>query len=185
MGILSKKNLIIIGILALTACAIVGITLGVVLSEPEDNFKKSLKILEKNPLIDGYRNEFILFLNLKDTSNIKWFEFLSHNDLPGLIRGNFQNQLGKFDLEDMFVYMNGVNTHTDNKRMRAGKMGGQFWAAFADCDSLAKDAPRLHLEQVDVIKRCIKKYPNVMEYVTTSEGYNYRIIAEINFSPFN
>jgi membrane dipeptidase len=92
-----------------------------------------------------------------------------------MIRDNFQNQFKKFDLNDLTPFrplMNGTGgiTHTDIKRLRQGKVGAQFWAVFESCDSLAKDAPRLHLEQLDVIKRFIRKFPNHFEYVTTSDG---------------
>jgi hypothetical protein len=48
-----KKYLIIFGLAGITICAIVGITLGVVLSRP-DNFQKAFKLLDKYPLVDGY-----------------------------------------------------------------------------------------------------------------------------------
>jgi hypothetical protein len=92
-----------------------------------------------------------------------------------MIRKNFQNQFSKFDINDMEPFrpeMQGTNniTHTDIKRLRAGRVGAQFWAAYASCESLAKDAPRIHIEQLDVIKRMIRKFPDDLEYVTTSEG---------------
>ena len=90
-----------------------------------------------------------------------------------MIRENFRNQLEKFDLEDMTKYNLAFTenvTHTDFKRLREGKLGGQFWAVYADCKSTGKDATRIHLEQIDVIKRIIKKYPENFQFVTTAAG---------------
>lgn len=85
------------------------------------------------------------------------------------------NQFDKFDFDDMDPYrqfMNASNgvSHTDIKRMRLGRLGAQFWAVYTNCNSLFKDALRIHMEQVDTIKRLIHKYSNDMEFVTDSEG---------------
>lgn len=93
-----------------------------------------------------------------------------------MVRKNFQNQLKKFDFYDMTKYKNqmlgtkGV-THTDIIRLRQGKLGAQFWVVYASCESLAKDAIRIHMEQLDLLKRIIKKFPNELEYATTSKGF--------------
>lgn len=93
-----------------------------------------------------------------------------------MIRKNFQNDFDKFDFLDMNPYrqfMNGTQgvSHTDIKRARLGHLGAQFWAAYASCDSLHKDAPRIHMEQLDVIKRLFRKFPEEMEPITKSEGF--------------
>jgi membrane dipeptidase len=96
-----------------------------------------------------------------------------HNDLPSMIRKNFANQFKKFNFTDItkikeqLVGTSGV-THTDLTRIKQGKLGGQFWAAYASCDSLAKDAIRIHLEQLDVIKRILQMYPDDFQFVTKS-----------------
>lgn len=68
--------------------------------------------------------------------------------------------------------MNGTQgvSHTDIKRIREGHLGAQFWAAYASCDSLHKDAARIHMEQLDVIRRLFRKFPDNLEPVTKSEG---------------
>ena len=50
-----------------------------------------------------------------------------------MIRANFKNQFGKFNLEDLLTQISQLNstngvTHTDIKRLKEGKLGGQFWA---------------------------------------------------------
>lgn len=61
-------------------------------------------------------------------------------------------------------------SHTDLKRIKEGRLGAQFWAVFASCDTLHKDSLRVHLEQLDVIKRLIRKHPDQLEFVTSSKG---------------
>ena len=55
--------------------------------------------------------------------------------------------------------------HTDLPRMKAGKIGGQFWVAYTNCDSQYKDSVQLTLRQIDVIKRLIDRYPNNLKLV--------------------
>ena len=122
----------------------------------------------------------------------------SHNDLPNMIRKNFKNRFAKLNLNDMksiqsiFLDAKGI-THTDIKRIRQGKLGAQFWVSYASCESLAKDATRyyfisniqylkhktknhgyfkirIHMEQIDVVKRFVKKYSNEMQFAVSTEG---------------
>ena len=46
----------------------------------------------------------------------------------------------------------------------------QFWAVFVRCSIQYKDAVRQSLDQADVIKRFINKYPQTFKFVTTSQG---------------
>lgn len=47
----------------------------------------------------------------------------------------------------------------------------KFFAAYVDCDeSQYKDAVRLTLDQIDVIKRLVNKYPNDLKFVTSAQG---------------
>ena len=91
-----------------------------------------------------------------------------------MIRKNFMNKLGIFDLTDLTKGYNlsATNnvTHTDFIRLKEGKLGGQFWAIYAGCESLGKDAVRRHLEQIDLVKRLAQKYPEHLQLVTNSNG---------------
>jgi membrane dipeptidase len=42
--------------------------------------------------------------------------------------------------------------------------------AYVPCKSQYKDAVKQTLEQIDVIKRLIKKYPGHLKFVTTADG---------------
>lgn len=46
----------------------------------------------------------------------------------------------------------------------------QFWSAYVPCSAQHLDAVTLALEQVDVIRRLVDKYPRHMALVTSAEG---------------
>ena len=46
----------------------------------------------------------------------------------------------------------------------------QFWSVYVSCESQFNDAVRTSLDQVDIVKRVIKKYPQTFELVTTAAG---------------
>lgn len=49
-------------------------------------------------------------------------------------------------------------------------MGAQFWVAYVSCTTQYKDSVERTLEQIDVIKRMVAKYPQYMKYVTSADG---------------
>jgi membrane dipeptidase len=92
-----------------------------------------------------------------------------------MIRENFKNIFEKFDLNDMKKFPLNINvnkgsSHTDLKKIKDGQLGAQFWVTYADCGSTGKDAVRIHVEQVDVIRRIIQKHPGYFEYVDSVKG---------------
>jgi membrane dipeptidase len=110
--------------------------------------------------------------------------FSSHNDLPHMIRKNFKNQFKKFDFNDMKKSIEqDTISHTDLVRIREGKLSAQFWVSYAKCDTNGKDAARIHLEQVDVIKRLVSAYPKDMKFVTSThelkEAFKEKKIASM------
>jgi len=46
----------------------------------------------------------------------------------------------------------------------------QFWAAYTSCAGEGKDAVRRGLEQIDVMKRFISKYPDTFQAAYTADG---------------
>lgn len=46
----------------------------------------------------------------------------------------------------------------------------QFWSAYVPCSSQHLDAVQLTLEQIDLIRRLVKLYPQHMSLVTTAKG---------------
>ncbi|CAH0551698.1 unnamed protein product [Brassicogethes aeneus] len=98
-----------------------------------------------------------------------------HNDLPWNIFLNAKNHLEKCKIEadltkdELFGSKNCVSCVTDLPRLKKGKLGAQFWAAYVDCTK-SKDPVLDTLEQIDVIKRMVRKYPNDLKFTTTADG---------------
>ncbi|CAI9596120.1 unnamed protein product, partial [Staurois parvus] len=87
-----------------------------------------------------------------------------HNDLPWQLLEKFNNQLSKVNLNTL------NSTHTNIPKLREGRVGGQFWAAFVPCDTQGKDAVRRTLEQIDVIHGMCLKYPEDFMCVGSAAG---------------
>ena len=116
-------------------------------TSPKEPFKGS-DVLNEVPLIDG------------------------HNDLPWNLYSREKNLLENFDFDSNLrenPNWQFAGSFTDLPRLRQGKLGGQFWVAYVDCKNNYKDAVERTLEQIDIIKRLIKKYPNDMQYVTEAD----------------
>src|SRR5437879_13836610 len=58
--------------------------------------------------------------------------------------------------------------HTDIPRLRQGNVGAQFWSAYVPASS-RKDgsAVRQTLEQIDVIHRMVRSYPDTFEMASS------------------
>ena len=95
------------------------------------------RVLESTPLIDG------------------------HNDLPGLLWDRTGGDLSRYDLRG------GTDGDTDWPRMRAGRVGGQFWSVYVSVDE-ARPAVR-QLEQIDIARRLIAAYPDELELALTAD----------------
>src|SRR5436190_5414458 len=77
-----------------------------------------------------------------------------HNDIPDAIR-----QRGGLDSVDFAAPQ--PRLMTDVPRLRAGAVGGQFWAAYVPVTTLDSGShPAVYaLEQIDLIKRLCARYP--------------------------
>uniref|UniRef100_A0A182VBT6 Dipeptidase n=1 Tax=Anopheles merus TaxID=30066 RepID=A0A182VBT6_ANOME len=99
----------------------------------------------------------------------------NHNDLPFSIYLVEKNLINHFNLDSNLkqhpVWANVNTSHTDLPRLRQGKLGAQFWVAYIRCaDTQYKDAVARTLEQIDVTKRIIRKYPNDLKYADSADG---------------
>ena len=56
-----------------------------------------------------------------------------------------------------------------NILVRKGQMGGQFWSAFISCKAQFHDAVQLFLEQIDVIRQMVAKYPDDLMWAVSSD----------------
>jgi membrane dipeptidase len=100
------------------------------------------RILKATPLIDG------------------------HNDLPEQLRENYDMSVeGLASGSDQRK----VPLMTDMARLRQGDVGGQFWSVYIPSEVTGDAAIRATLEQIDIVKRLIKAYPNDLELARTAD----------------
>jgi membrane dipeptidase len=87
-----------------------------------------------------------------------------HNDAPIQLRSRFNNLLGDFDFEDTTdtgaTSEDGGPMHTDLTRLAKGRVGAQFWSVYVSAELAEPAAVVATLEQIDVTKRLIGRYPD-------------------------
>lgn len=96
-------------------------------------------LLSKYPLIDG------------------------HNDIALKLRIHSNNQLNQINLTHF------KKAATDISRLREGHIQTQMFAVYVLCGAQQKDAVRLTLEQIDVVRRMCTEYPD-FKLVTSTWG---------------
>ena len=120
-------------------------------SDNDRHLEAALRILARAPLIDG------------------------HNDLPWQYRVRAGNHLERIDLASDTSRLE-PPMHTDLARLRAGRLGAQFWALFLPSRFEGPGAARALFEQIDVTVRMIERYPEVFEQAGTADDIE-RIFA--------
>jgi len=101
------------------------------------------RILKRTPLIDG------------------------HNDLPEQLRENY-----KLSTEGLASGSDQRQPHplmTDMARLRQGHVGGQFWSVYIPSEVTGDPAIRETLEQIDIVRRLVKAYPNDLALARTAD----------------
>jgi membrane dipeptidase len=90
------------------------------------------RLLSRHPVIDG------------------------HNDLPWTIRNDSKarGNPAAYDLRHR------TRGHTDLARLRAGRVGGQFWSVYIPGDLPGGQFARTQLEQIDIARKVISRYPD-------------------------
>lgn len=80
-----------------------------------------------------------------------------HNDLPWAMREAAKDPLDvvAYDLRRTTAGM------TDIARLRKGMVGGQFWSVYIPGEVRDSGYARIQLEQIDIAKRVIARYPDV------------------------
>ena len=95
-----------------------------------------------------------------------------HNDVPIQLRGRFGNVIGEFDFEDTSdtgpSNAEGRAMHTDFGRLAEGKVGAQFWSVYVSADLAPRDAVIATIEQIDVTKRLVRRYPDRLALALTA-----------------
>jgi len=104
----------------------------------ESHLDRARRILRSTPLIDG------------------------HNDLPWEIR----RAAAPLDV-DAYDLRKTTPGHTDLERLRKGMLGAQFWSVYIPGDMKDSGFARVQLEQIDIGRRIIDKYPQ-LEWTLTA-----------------
>ncbi len=94
-----------------------------------------------------------------------------HNDLPWALR-----ELGRSDLDGVDFVAGIGQTHTDLPRLRAGGVGAQFWSVFVPSKLQGDSAVVATLEQIDLTRRLIARFPGALEQAATADDVE-RIMA--------
>ncbi|MEX0702154.1 MAG: membrane dipeptidase [Planctomycetales bacterium] len=90
--------------------------------------------------------------------------FDGHNDLPWQLRNKAGSSFDGADLSRLQERF-----HTDIPRLRKGGVGAQFFAAYVPADERHKNqAAHFALEQIDLIRRMCRRYPETFELATTA-----------------
>lgn len=88
----------------------------------------------------------------------------SHNDLPWAMRedANAPLDVVAYDLNKPTKGM------TDIARLRKGMVGGQFWSVYIPGEIRDSGYARVQLEQIDVMRRVIARYPKDLKFALTA-----------------
>src|ERR1035437_9700970 len=105
-----------------------------------DPLAQAIEILKSTPLVDG------------------------HNDLPWAIR---ESKTAPRDV-DAYDLRKKTPHQTDVARMRAGHLGGQFWSVYVPGEVKDCGHARIQLEQIDIARRMIAKYPEALVAASTA-----------------
>jgi membrane dipeptidase len=129
--------------LPMTAIALAALTLGVGpgAARQGDGLMERARALHRgSPLVDG------------------------HNDYPWEVR-----QRAQLDLDKLDIRQPQPSIMTDIPRLRAGGLGAQFWSVYVPVDFAGASAVTATLEQIDIVHRMMRKYPDVFELALTAD----------------
>jgi membrane dipeptidase len=95
-----------------------------------------------------------------------------HNDVAEQLRARRADVIAAFDFNDTTHEPDGKggtsSMHTDLARLAKGHIGAQFWSVFVTSDQPEPQAVVATLEQIDVMKRLIARYPDRLQLALTS-----------------
>ncbi len=86
-----------------------------------------------------------------------------HNDVPWEIRQEAAMDVDRYDLRTR------VAGQTDIARLRAGAVGVQFWSVYVPGEIADSGFARVQLEQIDIARRMIAKYPEAFVLATSTK----------------
>src|SRR6185503_943259 len=125
----------------ISLAALAGVAMLVCVSEAQDFKARAVAMHRSTPLIDG------------------------HNDYPWALRDlDPGRDFGKADISKPVPKL-----MTDIPRLRQGGVGGQFWSVYTPSTMMGKEATRVTLEQIDVVHRMMKQWPEMFSFAGTAE----------------
>jgi membrane dipeptidase len=107
--------------------------------QADQDQQRARKLLGRVPLIDG------------------------HNDLPYALRDAGAMDLASVDLAEPVSF-----TQTDLPRLAAGGVGAQFWSVYVPASLAGEAAVVTTLEQIDLVHRMVRRYPDRLELALTA-----------------
>jgi membrane dipeptidase len=111
-------------------------------------------------------------LQLKASDLLRRFPLVDgHNDLPWALRERSPDGLAAVNLAGPVV-----GSHTDLPRLRVGGVGAQFWSVYVPASLAGHSAVTTVLEQIDLARRMIARYPQALELALTARDVE-RIFA--------
>jgi len=102
---------------------------------------RALDLLDESPLIDG------------------------HNDLAIALRG----KVGGIGVSSVDLRQPVEGLDTDIPRLRAGRVGGQFWSVWVPAELPEEQALPMALEQLDIAEGFARRYPDVFAPAVTAD----------------
>ena len=94
-----------------------------------------------------------------------------HNDVPIQLRSRLGNRINDFDFRDTLdTARDGRSAmHSDLLRLRQGKVGAQWWSVYVSASLPEPEAVQATIEQIDVTKRLIARYPDDLQLALTAD----------------
>lgn len=87
-----------------------------------------------------------------------------HNDYPWALRGLDPGR----DFAKADITKSVPSLMTDIPRLRQGGLGGQFWSVYTPATMMGKEATRVTMEQIDVVHRMTRRWPETFALALTS-----------------
>jgi len=87
-----------------------------------------------------------------------------HNDYPWALREKDPAR----DLNTLDIAKPQPSIMTDIARLKSGGVGGQFWSVYVPVTLQGQSAVTATLEQIDIVHRMVRKYPETLELALTA-----------------
>ena len=128
---------------AIGAVLIIGSSLATSISSAEDLNARVTRVLKATPLVDGHND---------------WPELLRERE--GDARWTLDLRRGLGDRPDPY--------NTDIERLRAGRVGGQFWSVWVAPDLPGPEQVRQTFEQIALVHAFVQRYPDTFVMARTA-----------------